>query len=144
MVLVWNSLLENLRPYSWQFPIAWIPLASCTVPCLGCLWALHRRNRKSCIITYKSSISLKVVGEVPNMQCGRVVSGPSFHNKPFKTGSSSNSTHVSINQELRRPILQRTINCGNKFLSPSLSSTNLIKFPSQIRLVKLSSPLTTF
>ena len=57
--------------------------------------------------TYKSSISIKVISKVPNMQHGRVLAGPGLLNKPFKTGRSANPTHVSVDQELRWPILTK-------------------------------------
>jgi len=61
---------------------------------------------------YQSPLGIQVIRKVPNMQHGRVMSGPGLRNKPFKTGRPTDSAHVSINQELRRPILQILERCN--------------------------------
>lgn len=55
---------------------------------------------------YQSPLGIQVIRKVPNMHHGRVMSGPGLRNKPWKTGSPTDSAHVSINHKLRRPILQ--------------------------------------
>lgn len=70
---------------------------------------------------YQSPLSIQVIRKVPNMQHGRVMSGPGLRNKPLKTGRPTDSTHVSINQELRRPILQMVEKCTTVYQQSNIS-----------------------